>query len=182
VDTRRSIAGCVSRTTRAARGEDRRKARELERVAEALLGAEDDRAAAERGAVPAVRRRRRDPVARHAKAPLVFRPAAREVTVEEPQLRAVRARMGCHGCCCDRPVEVRDGKVELAACLVREPDAGVGLRVIRIQSEHAAVARNRLVDAARGRVREAEVEQRGNPVGARGKRADVARRGIVVAA
>ena len=119
----------------AARGEHRREAHELHRVAEALLGAEEDCPPVDRGAVPAGRRRRRDRVAGHAQPPLVLRPAAREIAVQQAELRAVRVCLRKLRGERDRAVEVRRGAREVPARLEREPGPVVRERVVGADGE-----------------------------------------------
>ena len=166
---------------RPACGEHRREPDELQRVAEALLGAQQERPPCDRSAVPSWRRRPRDRVAGHPQPPLVLRPPAGEIAVEQPQLRTVRMRLREIRSEGDRAVEMRRGRCELAARLEREPDAVVRERMVRADRERPTVRGERLVDPSDRRQREAGVGVGLRPVGLQAQGARVAHDRVVEA-
>jgi len=117
---------------RAARGDQRRVAQEMDRVAEPLLGVQQDRAAGDVFAAPlrpVEFPRIRQGFAR-APAPLVFDPAAVQVAGAQPGHRAHRVGFGAAGIERDRAIERCQGFAVTALLLQR--DAEVLVRVGQI--------------------------------------------------
>src|SRR5439155_2815624 len=150
---------CAEQYARAARSKRLRETDELQRVAETLLGCEEQRATGRRRAVPA-RSGPRSLVARqfgNPVAPFVFAPAFFEFLVREQREPEVPVRLRETGRERDCAAECGDRFGETVFRLQRKSEVAPGDRMSGPQREGALVCGNRFVVLAGGRERKTEV-------------------------
>ena len=149
----------------AAREKKRHVARELQRIAETLLGLDINVLAGEVFALPRDFRKFRALALGRAQPPLVFVPAFGEVAAHEKENAEAGPRIGVMRRQRDGAAQCRNAFFEAAAVMQRGAEIGPAVGIIGIDLDGAAVSGDRLVEAPQGMQRVAEIAVRLGKIG-----------------
>ncbi|HEY1540906.1 MAG TPA: hypothetical protein VGG01_00725 [Xanthobacteraceae bacterium] len=163
-----------------ARREQRRIARELQRVAEALLGLHIDVPPREAFAFPRPFGKARALALGRTQPPLVRVPALAEIAAHEQQDAEARTRVGVAGRERDGAAQSGGALRELAGMMQRGAEIGPGVGVIGIELDGATIGGDRLVKALQRMERVAEIAVRLAEIGLGGDRAPLRARRLLV--
>ncbi len=172
-DQRRHFGAAGDREIAAALRSARDVAHELDRVAETLIGDEQQRAVVQHVALPVrlVGGRHRRRHAGHLEAPLELLPPGAVVAVEQQRFAQLEMRAGVVRRQRDDAAETRDRVCDLAAIVVHEAEIIMRVAIVRTEFGRAAAVTERLVELALYATHFAEVAMTHGRIGALRKRA-----------